>query len=289
MHAGAQMTMQRSISRAHGAAISFALVAGVVGAMLAAPGTEAQNQRPDCGNFLSQQDAQIALEADPSDPFGLDADHNGKACETPSTAFGTPPLVNCADLQGHDAIANALYQLSLAEYGTDRYGLAGCAAQSANGAAPSTASAPATTGAPPANAAPSTGAPPSSAAPSMAVTPAAGPAVVAIAAPLGGSGESLGAALESRFAAMEASFAAFSGESMSGPGNLPASGAGLVVSSGALPSPPATVPIAASNTTTATTPTTTAAGGHGHHHHHKRHHHKHKGHGHNKNHKHHKH
>ena len=35
----------------------------------------------DCADFASQADAQAALEADPTDPEMLDADHDGVACE----------------------------------------------------------------------------------------------------------------------------------------------------------------------------------------------------------------
>jgi hypothetical protein len=35
----------------------------------------------DCADFASQADAQAALEADPTDPEMLDADHDGLACE----------------------------------------------------------------------------------------------------------------------------------------------------------------------------------------------------------------
>ncbi len=38
----------------------------------------------DCADFASQAEAQAALDADPSDPNGLDADDDGIACETPA-------------------------------------------------------------------------------------------------------------------------------------------------------------------------------------------------------------
>ena len=38
--------------------------------------------RYDCGDFDSQQEAQRVLERDPSDPNNLDADNDGVACET---------------------------------------------------------------------------------------------------------------------------------------------------------------------------------------------------------------
>jgi hypothetical protein len=40
-----------------------------------------------CGDFVNQAAAQTALNADPSDPNGLDLDLDGIACETP---FVTP-------------------------------------------------------------------------------------------------------------------------------------------------------------------------------------------------------
>ncbi len=41
----------------------------------------------DCADFATQAQAQAELEADPSDPNGLDADDDGIACET----AGLPP------------------------------------------------------------------------------------------------------------------------------------------------------------------------------------------------------
>ncbi len=41
----------------------------------------AQSSQRDCSSFDSQQSAQAALERDPSDPNGLDADGNGRACD----------------------------------------------------------------------------------------------------------------------------------------------------------------------------------------------------------------
>jgi hypothetical protein len=45
----------------------------------------AQSSQRDCSSFGSQQSAQAALERDPSDPNGLDADGNGRACDDAST------------------------------------------------------------------------------------------------------------------------------------------------------------------------------------------------------------
>ena len=59
-----------------------------------------------CSDFASQAEAQAAFDADPSDPYGLDLDLDGVACETPfvvpAERAATPePLngraVNCID------------------------------------------------------------------------------------------------------------------------------------------------------------------------------------------------
>jgi hypothetical protein len=46
-----------------------------------AVGGVAQSADLDCANFASQQEAQANLDANPGDPNGLDADHDGQACE----------------------------------------------------------------------------------------------------------------------------------------------------------------------------------------------------------------
>jgi endonuclease YncB( thermonuclease family) len=43
----------------------------------------------DCSDFASQAEAQAVLDADPSDPNGLDADYDGQACETSSFSRGS--------------------------------------------------------------------------------------------------------------------------------------------------------------------------------------------------------
>jgi len=59
----------------------------------AAPATDL-----NCSDFATQADAQAMLEADPSDPNGLDANHNGLACEdlptasTPRPTAGPPTI-----------------------------------------------------------------------------------------------------------------------------------------------------------------------------------------------------
>ena len=67
--------------------VGLVLVAGLVSRItyeqLIHPTTpaEAQANQRGCSSFRSQVDAQAALERDPSDPNGLDADGNGLACD----------------------------------------------------------------------------------------------------------------------------------------------------------------------------------------------------------------
>lgn len=42
----------------------------------------AQAQDYDCSDFAFQEDAQAVLDQDPSDPYNLDGDNDGIACET---------------------------------------------------------------------------------------------------------------------------------------------------------------------------------------------------------------
>lgn len=50
----------------------------------------------DCADFASRADAQAALEADPTDPGMLDADHDGVACED----HAYPPTAGTAGSSG---------------------------------------------------------------------------------------------------------------------------------------------------------------------------------------------
>jgi hypothetical protein len=56
-----------------------------------------------CSDFASQAEAQAAFDADPSDPYGLDLDLDGVACETPFVVPAATPepvngrAVNCVD------------------------------------------------------------------------------------------------------------------------------------------------------------------------------------------------
>ena len=56
-----------------------------------------------CSDFASQAEAQAAYDANPSDPYGLDLDLDGVACETPFVVPAATPeslngrAVNCID------------------------------------------------------------------------------------------------------------------------------------------------------------------------------------------------
>jgi Excalibur calcium-binding domain len=52
------------------------------GVVMSAPAALGQAGDQDCGDFSSQAAAQAHLQADPSDPDGLDADNDGVACES---------------------------------------------------------------------------------------------------------------------------------------------------------------------------------------------------------------
>lgn len=69
-----------------GRGVTAGLVAAIVGAFLLVP-SMAIAQDLDCADFASQAEAQAHLNADPSDPDGLDADGDGKACEVPVSEF----------------------------------------------------------------------------------------------------------------------------------------------------------------------------------------------------------
>jgi hypothetical protein len=63
-----------------GLSASWFLVA--VAIALALPLSAAAQDRYDCGDFTTHADAQAVLDAEPSDPYGLDADNDGDACES---------------------------------------------------------------------------------------------------------------------------------------------------------------------------------------------------------------
>jgi hypothetical protein len=171
----------------------------------------AQEQRPNCANFLDQDDAQVAYAADPTDPFGLDEQGtgDGEACEQPEDEFGTPPLTGCDDLQGHPEIAQALYDHALRKYGSDRYDLAACIAQES----PTETPAPVDVSAED----------PQGETPDVLDGPfpnAEDGGVVVTAAAIG-TGETLEAALEARFTELEERFVAFEARAANGFGRFP--------------------------------------------------------------------
>src|SRR5215210_943423 len=62
----------------------------------------------DCADFATQEDAQAVLDADPSDPNGLDSEGDGVACEgLPSSGAAAPPAEPAAGESGDDATAGS--------------------------------------------------------------------------------------------------------------------------------------------------------------------------------------
>jgi hypothetical protein len=192
-------------------ALAITVCLGTLGPLGSTPDTAAQ-QRLDCKSFLDQEDAQVALDADPKDPFGLDGNNDGQACEQPEGAFGTPPLVNCDDLRDHPDIARALYEHSLDKYGSDRYELAACGQQGQSGTDQSAGD---RTNHGSQNNDPEVldGVPPETRDRAVPVSPVAVDA-----------SQSLEARLEARFAALEAQFAVFEARAANGFGMFPDSG-----------------------------------------------------------------
>ena len=197
-------------------ALAITLWVGTAAPLGVTPETSAQEQRPDCENFLDLVDAQVAFDAESSDPFGLDeqGEGDGEPCEDPAGIFGTPPLINCDDLRDHPAIAQALYDHSLAKYGSDRYELAACIEQGSTAADPAAGD-----GADGGNGGRGRDDPetldgaPSDTGGSTVVVSTGAPA----------TGATLEARLEARFAALEAQFAAFELRAANGFGRFPES------------------------------------------------------------------
>jgi hypothetical protein len=247
----------------------------------------AKKSWPACENFLNQDDAQAAYDADTSDPFSLVKAKQGTSvpCEGNAT-FGTQPLVSC-DAVATDPNAQVALQglLDHTAAGGDPYGLDpdgnGTACDQANGkggdaetldapqsATPEDATNPTDTTSQPdtgkakktkngGNSTTSTDTGTSTAPP-----PSDSSNDVTVIASTGGD-ESLGARLEARFAELEAQFAAFSGDedTTSGGGQR----SPVVVST----SPPATTLGGTSSlpsTTGSTATGTTTAQHRGHHH-----------------------
>jgi hypothetical protein len=202
------MSLARHVHRFWLIALAITVCVGTIGPLGPTPDTAAQ-QRLDCQSFLDQEDAQVTLDADPKDPFGLDGNNDGEACEQPEGDFGTPPLVNCDDLRDHPDIARALYEHSLDKYGSDRYELAGCVEQGSTGPDRSAGD---RTDRGSQNNDPEVldGVPPQTRDRTVPMSP------VAV-----GAGQSLEARLEARFAALEAQFAAFEARAANGFGMFP--------------------------------------------------------------------
>jgi len=203
------MALRRSSLRA----LAVAVCLGTTSPLLTAFDVAAQEQRPNCANFLDQEDAQVAFDADPSDPFGLDesGEGNGQACEAPAKDFGSASLVNCDDLRDHPDIAHALYDHSLSKYDADQYELAACVEQERTSTDPSRRNR-------------ANGGRRGDDPEVLDGTPAdtEGSAVIVSTGALG-TGESLEARLDARFAALEAQFAAFEERAQNGFGRFPES------------------------------------------------------------------
>ncbi|GAA2811447.1 hypothetical protein GCM10010441_40150 [Kitasatospora paracochleata] len=86
------------------AATTTALLAFVAGLPLAGI-AHAQTGDLDCANFATQEEAQAVLNADPSDPNHLDADHDGIACEDLPHAAASSPAATTAGAAGAGAAA----------------------------------------------------------------------------------------------------------------------------------------------------------------------------------------
>ena len=205
------MPLARPFHRCWLVALAITVCLGTIGPLGPTLDTAAQ-QRLDCESFLDQEDAQVALDADPKDPFGLDGNNDGESCEQPEGDFGTPPLVSCDDLRDHPDIARALYEHSLDKYDSDRYDLAGCVEEGSTGTDPSAGDRTnrgSRTNDPEAL----DGVPPETRDRAVTMSP------VAV-----DTGQTLEARLEARFAALEAQFAAFEARAANGFGMFPDSG-----------------------------------------------------------------
>src|SRR5215211_5115009 len=130
------MPLSRPLYRSWMVALAMTVCLGTIAEIMTPSDVTAQ-QQIDCANFLDSDDAQVAFDADPADPFGLNGNNDGEACEQPEGGFGTSPLVSCDDLRDHADIARALYDHALTKYGSDRYNLASCVEQGSTGTDPS--------------------------------------------------------------------------------------------------------------------------------------------------------
>src|SRR5215208_7772574 len=205
------MPLFRPLHRFWLVALAITVCLGTTG-VLRTPLDASAQQRPDCENFLDAEDAQVAFDADPTDPFGLDGNNDGEACEQPGGDFGTSPLVSCDDLRDHADIALALYDHALTKYGSDRYTLAGCIEQVSTSPEPSAGDG-GNGGSKGNDSEVLDGVPPAAPGRTVNTSPVAA-----------GTSQTLEVRLEARFAALEAQFAAFEARAANGFGRFPESG-----------------------------------------------------------------
>jgi hypothetical protein len=104
------MSVLGPIRRSSLVALAITVCLGIAGPLVRVHDAAGREQRLTCANFRSQSDAQAAFTADPSDPFSLDVDTNGVACQT-EERFGTTPLVTCDDLRDYSDARQALQGL----------------------------------------------------------------------------------------------------------------------------------------------------------------------------------
>jgi hypothetical protein len=104
------MSVLGPIRRSSLVALAITVCLGTAGPLVHVYDAAGREQRLTCANFRSQSDAQAAFTADPSDPFSLDVDTNGVACQT-EERFGTTPLVTCDDLRDYSDARPALQGL----------------------------------------------------------------------------------------------------------------------------------------------------------------------------------
>jgi hypothetical protein len=204
------MPLPQPIDRFWLIALAIAVCLGTIGP-LGTPSDTIAQQGTDCGSFLDKDDSQVAFDAEPTDPFGLDGNNDGEACEQPEGGFGTSALVSCDDLQDYPDIARALYDHSLTKYGSDRYDLASCVEQGSTGVDP------------PADNRRDEDSQGDDPEVLDGVPPEARDSTVIVRTGALGTGETLEARLVARFAALEAQFAAFEVRAANGFGRFPES------------------------------------------------------------------
>lgn len=70
---------------------AVAVTAVLLGGLATVGPAQGQDLNFSCFNFGVQEDAQVLLDGDPTDPMGLDPDGNGIACEDLPNRSATPP------------------------------------------------------------------------------------------------------------------------------------------------------------------------------------------------------